>query len=184
VGRGRFIAGRPGKAIRVDLFERSRRRGPRRGRSALVIAAALVVVLVNVVAVRDLVSTHRDTAHVRRAQVDAVRKTASHQGQTTSVAESVDATGAELGVRAAERDQLRASVGSTISELGAARDDLGAAIGRVAMQVGQITTLTTCLQGVSKAMNGLSVGDGARGLGALRAVAGPCQTSATIGTGP
>jgi hypothetical protein len=169
VGRGR---------VRVDVFAR---RASSRRRWSLLAVIGLVVVIVNVVVVHDLVSTHAHAARLRHDQTFTATQVRTHQEGLATALSNVDATAAALAGRTDERDQQRASVASKAMELGAARVDLGAAVAHLAQQVGQITILTTCLQGVSSAMNGLSVGDGAHGLGALRAVEEPCHRAATFG---
>jgi hypothetical protein len=169
VGRGR---------VRVDVFAR---RASSRRRRSLLAAIAFVVVVVNLVVVRDLVSTHAQAARLRRDQTFTLKHVSTDQGDLATAVSNVDATATALAGRTDDRDRQRASVTSRASELAAARVNLGAAVGHLAQQVGQITTLTTCLQGVSSAMNGLSVGDGAHGLGALHAVEEPCHRAATFG---
>jgi hypothetical protein len=156
----------------------------KRRRTALVVLAGVVLVAVNVFAVRDLVSTRAASADVRDEQSRTRDATARRESDVATAGSRLDATTAQLAVRTADRDRTRAAGKAAVSKLSAARADLGVQAGRVAMQVGQITTLTECLQGVSRAMNGLSVGDDARGLAALHDVDVACQRAATIGTGP
>lgn len=168
--------------VRVHL-SRPAGRLSTRVRKPLFAIALVALVGMNVVAFHDLFSTNADASRMRRQQTVTALETRLHREQLGTIGSDADATAASLATRTDERDQLRASVGSAVAQLAAARVDLGAAAAHLATQVGQVTTLTTCLQGVSSAMNGLSVGDAARGLGALRAVEDPCSRAAATGTG-
>lgn len=148
-----------------------------------VVAAVVVVVGANVVAGRDLAAMHTAAARTRRGQTATATRLRTRRAHLAAAISDVEATGVALVARSGERDRLRASVGLTVSALAAVRHDLGAAFARLVAQSDQITVLTTCLQGVSQAMNGLAVGDGADGLGALRAVAGACQRATSVGAG-
>ncbi len=171
-----------GGRVRVDL-PRFAGPSPSRARVSLFLVALVGLLGFNVVALDDLLATRADASRMQRQQTVSARETRVDQAKLATVASDADITAAGLAARTDERERLRASVGSAVAQLAAARVDLGAAAAHLATQVGQVTTLTTCLEGVSSAMNGLSVGDGARGLGALRAVEEPCNRAATIGAG-
>ncbi len=173
MGRGR---------VRVDLVAVARR-GRTRRRRRLLVATAAALLLVNGIAVRDLLVTNGHTRQLQHDELTAVDRKAARQRRATAETATLQATDAQLDTRTNERNRARTQVSSTAAEVSATRVDLGAVVARLALQVGQMTTLTTCMQGVSSAMNGLSVGDSTRGLGALHAVEGPCRDAATIGAG-
>jgi hypothetical protein len=173
VGCGRF---------RVNIFAIARPASSRR-RLSLCATAAVVVIAANLVAFRDLNVTDATAARLRRHQTATSAQVRTRDGQLVATVTAVNATAASLSTRNEERDRARQSLAVTVARLVAERVDLGAAFGRLAAQSAQITTLTTCLQGVSQAMNGLSVGDTARGVQALHAVEGPCRRAATVGAG-
>ncbi|MBV8952208.1 MAG: hypothetical protein JOZ99_15120 [Actinobacteria bacterium] len=145
--------------------------------------AAVLVLAANAYAVLDLVATHAQTSRLHHDTLAAEQQIAADGQRVASENTGVGAAAQQLAARTDDRDRMRAQVVSASADVSAARVDLGAAFGRLALQVGEITTLSTCMQSVSQAMNGLSVGDTTRGLDALHSVQTSCDTAASIGSG-
>jgi septal ring factor EnvC (AmiA/AmiB activator) len=170
-------------ATKRSLLERDRRPFPiapsrdplpsRRGRwiAGLAVAALLAAALGYLV--DDQVRAHD--------QLDRARSSlgvTQHRTKTTS---------AELADLRRDLDLLAKQVGSDAtalnqdgSQLKGAQAALAAAQANVSQQDTRITSLRTCLGGVERALNALSVGKQGRAVAALESVAASCSSAAAF----
>jgi hypothetical protein len=103
-----------------------------------------------------------------RHRIDAVL------GDLASVRGSLHAVNGEVDANAA-------ALASDTAELRSVQGALAQAQANVSAQGSNITALNTCLGGVEKAMNALSVGDQASAIAALNATSASCQSYAVSG---
>ncbi len=99
--------------------------------------------------------------------------------------EQTSTVSADLATLHRNLDLLTAQVGSDTtalnqdaSQLKGAQAALAAAQAHVSQQSSQIASLKTCLGGVERALNALSVGRKVRGLAALQSVSASCSSAA------
>ncbi len=116
-------------------------------------------------------------AHGRFERAQTSLGVTRHQTRTVS---------AQLAALRRDLDLLTAQVGSDTtalnqdaSQLQGALGALAAAQAHVSQQSSQIASLTTCLGGVERALNALSVGKKVRAIAALQSVSAACSSAAS-----
>lgn len=116
-------------------------------------------------------------AHGRFERAQTSLGVTRHQTRTVS---------AQLAALRRDLDLLTAQVGSDTtalnqdaSQLQGALGALAAAQAHVSQQSSQIASLTTCLGGVERTLNALSVGKKVRAIAALQSVSAACSSAAS-----
>ena len=141
---------------------------------------AVVALVVALGASAALVATRADLDQTRR------RAAASRLGLEVTKevlvhrTASLLATTTDLEFRTVERDQFRAALAGTLTELDHAQLAVVDASGQIHTQGQHIEILRTCLGGVNRALNASSVDDTATSVAALRQVGEACRAAEAI----
>jgi beta-xylosidase len=135
----------------------------------LAIAATLVAVTT-----RSDLGAARSRAGANRLGLEVAREVLFHRTATLL------STSTELSFRTVERDQLQAALDGTLVQLDQAEAAVVESSGTIASQDQHIDVLRTCLEGVNRALNAASVGDGAASAAALRQVGRSCREAEAI----
>jgi hypothetical protein len=98
--------------------------------------------------------------------------------QTSNVSAQLATLHRNLGLLTAQVGNDATALSQDASQLKGAQAALAAARAHVSQQSSQIASLTTCLGGVERALNALSVGRKARAIAALESVSASCSNAA------
>ena len=99
--------------------------------------------------------------------------------ETSTVSAQLATLRRDLGLLTAQVGSDTTALNQDASQLQGALGDLAAAQAHVSQQSSQIASLSTCLGGVERALNALSVGKKARAIAALQSVSASCSSAAS-----
>jgi len=158
---------------------RPRETPPRRRRRRLV----LVVVPAVLVGSAVLAAAVRSDLQVRSELRQARSSLSTTRTRLTSTLENLSAVKTSLTATTTQGETLRVALDITAWELAGARANLTTTQSSLSNADTGIVTLNTCLGGVEKALNQISVGDQSGAVGSISAVAGSCQAAQGQGGG-
>jgi septal ring factor EnvC (AmiA/AmiB activator) len=101
--------------------------------------------------------------------------------QTATVSTQLAGLRRQLAHLTAQVGDDTTALNQDASQLKGAQSALAAALAHVTQQASHISSLQTCLGGVERALNALSVGKRARAISALRSVSSSCSAAAASG---
>ena len=99
--------------------------------------------------------------------------------QTSAVSTQLATLRRDLGLLTAQVGSDTTALNQDASQLQGAQTALSAAQAHVSLQSSQIASLTTCLGGVERALNALSVSKKGRAIAALQSVSAACSSAAS-----
>jgi len=143
-----------------------------RWRRRLLTLGCAAVLLLAVVAVGLVVANEIGTHH----RLDRTRtELSATESQLASTRAKLGATTRDLAGRTTERDALQSQLNDVNTQLQGVRGTLSDTQNRVSLQAGQISSLKSCLNGVSTALSDAAYGDYSGAVGALDAVQISCR---------
>ncbi len=143
----------------------------RRGRWIAGVTAGLLFASALGYVIADEVQAHEQFDHAQTS-LGVTRQ------QTRTVSTELAGLGRELNVLTAQAGNASTALNQYGSQLTGARAALAAAQAHVTQQATHITSLQTCLGGIERALNALSVGDRSSAIADLQTVSTSCSAAA------